>query len=60
MYCYCYYCERYLTVFGQATRCPDCQSEVASLSQCGMLHYETAQRLRATAKVRKQMEVSHV
>lgn len=56
MYCYCYYCEKYLTIFGQATRCPDCQSEVASLSTCGRIHYQTETRLLAEAQRRKQKE----
>ena len=59
-YCYCYYCERHLTVFGQGLKCPNCQSEVASLSQCGMLHCETAQRLMAVAQVRKESEAHNV
>ena len=28
MYVYCYYCENYYTVFGQATRCPECKGEI--------------------------------
>ena len=56
MYCYCYYCEKYCTVLGQATRCPDCKGEVASLSSCGMLHHEISERLIAEAKLRKLSE----
>ena len=56
MYVYCYYCENYYTVFGQATRCLECKGEVASLSTCGMLHHETSVRLMAEAKLRKLAE----
>lgn len=55
-YAYCYYCERYLIALGQQTCCELCQSEIASLSQCGMLHYETAQRLTAQAQYRRSQE----
>lgn len=59
-YAYCYYCERYLTALGQQTKCDCCQSEIASLSSCGRLHYETAQRLTAQVRYRKAQESSTI
>jgi len=55
-YTYCYYCQAYDYTVGQQVRCTTCQSDIAELSQCGMLHYETAQRLQAQAAQRKQTE----
>lgn len=59
-YVYCYYCERYLIALGQESRCEICCSETASLSQSGMLHYDTAQRLTAQAAYRKAQELAAV
>lgn len=55
-YTYCYYCQAYDYAMGQQTRCLTCQSEIAALSQCAMVHRQTAERLEAAARQRKQTE----
>ena len=53
-YCYCYACKAYCTALGQSTRCLTCGFELAELSQCGMLHYETSTKLQAQALTYKR------
>lgn len=55
-YTYCYYCQAYDYAMGQQTRCRTCQSEIAELSHCAMVHGQTAERLEAVARQRKQTE----
>lgn len=55
-YTYCYYCQAYAYTAGQATRCTTCQSEIAELSQCGMLHAQTADRLQTQAAMRTKQQ----
>ena len=53
---YCYYCESEKWLNGQATRCEQCGSSVATLIQ-GKVHAQVAESLQALAALRKAEEI---
>ena len=54
---YCYYCEAEKWLNGQATRCEQCGSSVATLIQ-GKVHAQVAESLQALATERKNAEIA--
>lgn len=56
MRCYCYYCEEEKWLNGQATRCEQCGSSVATLTN-GMVHAQVAESLQTLAQTRKDEEI---